>query len=169
MSDRRDSRDSHYSRLFACRLNATVAKVQKGRTDGENFIRRRKNISHRSSPRLSRRVTRMPYCPPWPSGLLSIMLFSILPAAEIERHAEGCSGGQTRVQTMAFFGKERVCQIVDIIFSSPNWAATQRWPYKGCTKSAPRYTVVEYYIRGRIYGIPSRDIIVLAPMTRDYY
>lgn len=72
-------------------------------------------------------------------------VLSILSTVEIKCQ-EGCSRGQMRVQTGVFFGKERVCLIVGIIFL--NWAATQRSPHKGCTKSAPRYATVEYYIRG---------------------
>jgi len=59
-SDRRDPRGVYRSKLFDRRLNVTVAKVQKGRTDEENFIGGRRNISRRSSSLFPRRETRVP-------------------------------------------------------------------------------------------------------------
>lgn len=144
-------------------LNATVAKVQKGRTDGEilleeeeTFLAVLSDVSPRNEGILFPFVASRP-------AINNVL--SILSTAEIECHEEGYSRDADEGVDRAFFEKERVCLIVGII--SLNWAATQRYPHKGCTKSASRYATVEYYIQDEYTAFPL--VTTSLSMTRDYY
>jgi len=87
-SDQRDPCGIYRSELFKCRLNATIAKVQKDRTGRENFIGGRRNIFRvrRSSLHLRRRMDRRggTLFPSIASRLAINNVLFILPAAEIE-------------------------------------------------------------------------------------